>query len=38
MSRRERLGLMPEVDAIHCLYMAKGKDFCPTCGEDLRVE
>lgn len=25
-------------DAIHCVYMAEGIEWCPTCGEDLSYE
>ena len=37
-NRRQKLGLMDVVDAIHCLYINKNLKLCPTCGENLEYE
>ncbi len=38
MSKRSKRGLMEVTDAVHCLFMAEDKEYCPTCGEDLRYD
>ena len=38
MTKRSKRGLMEIEDAVHCLHMAKGRERCPTCGEDLRYD